>query len=241
VTKYVLITRHPAECRDFHNLLQPRGYAARPYPVLRVIDYDDPEGWRGAHALLEEAPTALWLTLSSPRAPERMVQQARERGADRLLELPMATIGDATAQAAAKAGLHAELVGPGTGFGLAKELLSSLEPEAPVIFVCGKHSRPELPETLIAAGHGVQRVEVYDMASTPVRELPPPGPDLAAVVVTSPRSARLYLEGVGGQPLPLPHWALGPTTQHAAEAMGISCRIPPHQTLRSLAEAICTT
>jgi uroporphyrinogen-III synthase len=241
VTKYVLITRHPTEAREFHALLQPHGFAARAYPVLRVTDVDDTEGWRGAHAMLEDRPRSLWVVISSPRAPERMVRQARERGADRLLTLPVATVGDATAQAAAKAGLHAELVGPGSGFGLAKELLPLLEPEVPVIFVCGEHSRPELPETLVAAGHHVQRVEVYGMEPTPVRELPALGPDLAAVVVTSPRSARLYLEGVGGRPLPLPHWALGPTTRAAAEALGIECRIPSKQTLESLAEAICTT
>jgi uroporphyrinogen-III synthase len=241
VTKYVLITRHPAECRKFHNQLQPYGFAARAYPVLRVLDVDDTEGWRGAHALLEDRPDLLWLVLSSPRAPERMVRQARERGADQLLEVSIATVGEATAQAAAEAGLHADLVGPGTGFGLARELLPQLEPEAPAIFVCGEHSRPELPETLTAAGHHVQLLTVYSMEPTPVRELPPLGPDLAAVVVTSPRSARLYLDGVGGKPLPLPHWALGPTTQRAAEGMGIQCRVPPKQSFESLAEAICTT
>jgi uroporphyrinogen-III synthase len=241
MTRYILVTRHPADCRELNSLLQPHGRAIRAYPVLRVEDVDDTEGWRNAHAMLEDRPDSLWVALSSPRAPERMVHQARERGADRLLALPIATIGESTAQAAAKAGLHAQLVGPGTGFGLAKELLGFLEPEAPVIFICGEQTRPELAETLTAGGHRVQPVIVYAMKPTPVRELPPPGPDLEAVVLTSPRSARLYLEGVGGKPLPLQHWALGPTTQEAAAAIGIECRVPPQPTFASLVEDICKT
>ena len=94
-------------------------------------------------------------------------------------------------------------------------------------------------EMLLAAGHTVVPVVVYRMRATPPRELPPLGPSLDAVVVTSPRAARLYLEGVGGLPLPCPHWALGPTTRDAARSLGIDCLIPPEPSLDSLAEELC--
>jgi uroporphyrinogen-III synthase len=148
-------------------------------------------------------------------------------------------VGDATAVAAARAKLHVELVGPGTAAGLARDLLPLLDLDAPVVFACGKDHRPELPETLGAAGHRVQPLVVYAMRPTPPRELPPPGPDLAAVLLTSPRSARLYLDSMGGHPLPLPHWALGPTTQQAAAAVGIDCRIPRIPDFESLVEELC--
>jgi uroporphyrinogen-III synthase len=109
-----------------------------------------------------------------------------------------------------------------------------------VIFACGHHRRPELPDALEAAGHRVIPVVVYRMEPTPQRELPPLGPSLDAVVLTSPRAAELYLQGVGGMALPCPHWALGPTTRDAAAALGIDCRIPQQPTMESLAEDLCT-
>jgi uroporphyrinogen-III synthase len=241
MTQYALITRHPAECGGLQKQLSPHGWGVLPYPVLRVEDVSDVEGWRDANALLEDWGDSLWVVMASPRAPERLVQQARERALDRLLSLSMAVVGDATAAAAAKAGLRVEVVGPGTGMGLARDLLTFLEPQSPVVLVCGKERRPEFAEALEAAGHQVYPLEVYRMQPTPTRELPPLGSDLGAVVLTSPRAARLYLEAVGGKPLPLPHWALGPTTQHAATALGIECRIPPKPSFKSLAEELCRT
>jgi uroporphyrinogen-III synthase len=158
-----------------------------------------------------------------------------------VLQWPVAAVGDATAEAATEASLSVQLVGPGTGAGLAKELTGVLEPGAPVVLACGKDRREELPTSLEAAGHTVHPVVVYAMNPTPPRELPPLGPNLEAVVVTSPRAARLYLDAVGGLPLPLQHWALGPTTQEAAQSMGIQCKIPENPTITSLAEELCRT
>ena len=95
------------------------------------------------------------------------------------------------------------------------------------------------PEALAEAGHPVHPVVVYSMRATPPRELPPLGPNLEAVILTSPRAARLYLDAVGGKPLPLQHWALGPTTRDAAGGLGIECAIPSEPTMYSLAEELC--
>ncbi len=241
MTKYVLITRHPADCAALQRLLAPHGWGVRPYPVLRVEDMDDAEGWREANALFEDWSDSLWLVMASPRAPERFSHQATERGLDPMLSLPIAAIGEATAAAVARAGMHVQLVGPGDAMGLAKDLMSYLDPQSPVVYVCGRDRRPELADALEAAGNRVLPLVVYQMRPTPPRELPPLGPDLAAVALTSPRSAQLYLESVGGRPLPLPHWALGPTTQYEAAGLGIVCQIPPKPTVESLAEELCRT
>jgi uroporphyrinogen-III synthase len=148
-------------------------------------------------------------------------------------------VGSGTAEAARAAGLRVEVQGPGTGSGLAAELVAAWSRPTTVIFACGRERRQELPEALTAAGHTVLAVELYRMRPTPPRELPPLGPSLEAVVLTSPRSARYYLDGVGGHPLPCQHWALGPTTQAAAAALGIDCLIPPEANLESLAEELC--
>ncbi len=236
--RFVLITRHPADCRELARLLEPHGIELRPYPVLRLEDSDDPRGWRAASAIGAGEPA--WLVLASPRAPSRFIAGCRRHDAAQLADLPAAAVGRTTARVAEEAGLRVELVGPGNGAGLAECLIDRLDEPTSIVFACGHDRRLELPRALAAAGHRVLPVEVYRMWPTPPRELPPLGPSLDAVVLTSPRSARLYLQGVGGLPLPCPHVALGPTTRDAAAAIGINCRISTEPTMESLAEELCT-
>jgi uroporphyrinogen-III synthase len=239
MTRYVLITRHPADCAELQAFLDPCGLTLRPFPVLRLEDVNDDAGWHEVltHRSDERAPR--WLVMASPRAPYRFASACRDRGAENFLELPAAVVGPGTARAAEEAGLRVELVGPGHGRGLAQELVKRLEGPTTIVFACGRDRRPELPRILSEAGHSVLPVVVYRMDRTPPRELPPLGPSLDAVVLTSPRAATFYLEGVGGHPLPCPHWALGPTTRQAAAALGIDCRIPLEPTMKSLAEELC--
>ena len=234
--RYVQITRHPAACAELQGKLTPCGITLRPYPVLRLEDVDDEVGWS---AVLTGDTAPDWVVMASPRAPGRFVGQCQARGAHRLLTVPVAVIGDGTAQAASDARLEPAIIGPGTGVGLAEQLNRRLDEPARILYACGHHRRPELPDALEAAGHTVLPVVVYRMRATPPRDLPPLGPSLEAVVVTSPRADGLYLDGVGGRPLPCRHWALGPTTRDAARSMGIDCRIPAEPTIESLAEALC--
>lgn len=240
MSRFVLVTRHPAECREFQSMLAPAGLTVRPYPVLRLLEFADEEEWERVQAAAPAGRADAWLALASPRAPMRFAAVCRTRGAEHLLRLPAAAVGEATARAAAEAGLRVELVGPGTGGGLGERMLGRLAPASVVVFVCGRDVRPELPVRLTGAGHTVLPLTVYRMEPTPPRELPPLGPSLEAVVLTSPRAAELYLRGVGGLPLPCPHWAIGPTTRDAAAALGIDCHIPREPTLASLAEELCT-
>jgi uroporphyrinogen-III synthase len=237
--KYVLITRHPADCVELQAFLDPCGLTLRPYPVLRLEDVNDDAGWQELLGRRSDEPTPTWIVMASPRAPHRFARGCRDRGAENLLELPAAVVGTGTAEATEEAGLRVELVGPGDGQGLAQELVGLLDAPTTIVFACGRHRRPELPRILGEGGHSVLPVVVYRMDPTPPRELPPLGPSLDAVVLTSPRAATFYLEGVGGRPLPCPHWALGPTTRQAAAALGIDCRIPREPTMKSLAEELC--
>jgi len=240
VKRFVLITRHPSDCVELQGLLASSDLTLRPYPVLRLEDVVDDPGWEVLSHALPEIETGGWLVLASPRAPDRFVRSCRQRGFEKLLDLPAAAVGPSTALASDNAGLRVELVGPGSGAGLGERLVEMMKPNSQVVFACGKERRLELPRILELAGHAVLPVVVYRMVPTPPRELPPLGPSLEAVVLTSPRSAALYLEGVGGRPLPCPHWALGSTTQQAAAGLGIECRIPREPTMKSLAEELCT-
>jgi uroporphyrinogen-III synthase len=236
MSRFVLITRHPADCTELQERLSPCGITLRPYPVLRLEDVIDDKGWS---AILAGDTAPDWLVMASPRAPGRFIDQCRAKNAEHLLEIPVAVIGDGTAEASSAAELKPTIVGPGTGIGLAEKLSQRLTVPTTILYACGHHRRPELPDALEAAGHTVVPLVVYRMNPTPPRELPPLGPSLDAVVVTSPRAAHLYLDGVGGRPLPCQHWALGPTTRDAARSMGIECRIPAEPTIESLAEELC--
>ena len=236
---FVLITRHPSECGDLQLLLDPCGLKLRPYPVLRLSDVHDDDAWSTVMDHLSDLEQEAWLVMASPRAPERFVAECERFGGTTLLRFPVAAVGTSTAASAQNAGLRVKLVGPGTGVGLARQLIDEIEGPATFVFACGRDRRQELPALLTEAGHEVLPVVVYRMDPTPARELPPLGPSLDGVVLTSPRAAQLYLNGVGGLPLPCRHWALGPTTRAAAAAIGIECLIPGEPTFESLAEELC--
>jgi uroporphyrinogen-III synthase len=239
VSGFVLITRHPSECGELQSLLDPCDLKLRPYPVLRLSDVHDDSGWSTVTDRLPNLEQGAWLVMASPRAPGRFVAECNRFGANTLLELPVAAVGTSTAASARSADLRVELVGPGTGAGLARQLIEENDEPTTFVFACGRDRRPELPRALTEAGHDVLPVVVYQMDPTPARELPPLGPSLGGVVLTSPRAAQLYLDGVGGLPLPCRHWALGPTTRAAAAAIGIDCSIPDEPTFESLAEELC--
>ncbi|MCW8985559.1 MAG: uroporphyrinogen-III synthase, partial [Thermoanaerobaculales bacterium] len=190
---FVLITRHPAECGELQSALDPCGLKLRPYPVLRLTDVHDDDGWDRVMNRPADLLKDAWLVMASPRAPERFAAECRRRGADSLLELPVAAVGTGTAASARSAGFRVELVGPGTGAGLAEQLVDHVNEPTTFVFACGRDRRPELPRALAEAGQRVLPVVVYRMDPTPPRELPPLGPSLEAVVLTSPRAARLYL------------------------------------------------
>lgn len=234
MSRVLLVTRTPHDCGELAGLVSGGGWTVRAYPVLRFEPVDDRRGWEAA---LAGSPDRV--LLASPRAAAPFVQQARAHGAEALLTLPVAVVGEGTAAAADAAGLTVELVGPGTGLGLAARLTERSTASVTFLFPCGRDRRPELPRELEAAGHRVLPVVVYRMRQTPPLELPPLGPRVDAVLLTSPRAARYYLEGVGGLPLPCPHWALGPTTRDAAAAMGIECLTPEQPNLTSFAEELC--
>jgi uroporphyrinogen-III synthase len=242
--RIVLITRHPEDYRALQELVRPAGIRIKAYPVLRLEPERDERGWRKVLRALGDGapgpgPAGCWLALASPRAPSHLVQEARRRSAEHLLRLPVAAVGPATAEAARAAGLEVALIGSSGGAALAVELNDRLEPGSTVVLGCGRDRRPELGHGLEAAGHRVLPLIVYRMRPTPPREIPPLGPRIDLVVLTSPRAAGLYLDSVGGLPLPCDHMALGATTRDAAAAMGIDCSIPPKPTIESLAEELC--
>ncbi len=241
MSRFILITRQGSECHELQEMLASTDLVLRPYPVLRLEDVNDVRGWKRVKKALpaDQTNDHSWILLASPRAAPRLVASIKRHSCEHLLKLPLAVVGEGTAAAANEAGLNVKTIGPGTGEGLAEQLIEKWSSPTKVLFACGHERRPDLPNALNAKGHTIIPLELYAMKPTPPRELAPLGPSLEAVILTSPRSAQYYLEGVGGHPLPCPHWALGPTTRDSAKLMGISCRIPKQPNLESLAEELC--
>lgn len=239
----VLITRAPEDCRLLQRLVADRGIVIEPYPVLRFEPVAVADQWREAvqaEAVNRRGGGPIWLVLASPRAAEPLRAQAERFGATAMLDHPVAAVGRATAEAARAADLHIGITGPGTGLQLAADMAERAPEPALCIFACGVHRRPELPNALRRQGHTVIELEVYRMVRLP--PIPPPASadPIAAVVLTSPRSTRYYIENLGGRPLDCLHIALGPTTQDAARSYGIECRIPARPDMEALAEELCT-
>ncbi len=243
MSRRILVTRSVPECRRLQALVAAAGIVIVPFPVLRFEPASDPAGWQRFENALKDAtfPADRWILLASPRAPARLAEEAHQHGLDSILTWPVAAVGTGTAQAAHSAGMTVRVTGPGTGLGLAHRLTSGKHARAGYLFACGEDHRRELPDMLVRAGARVLTLIVYRMRPALAEELPMPGPPIDGVVLTSPRSARYYLERCNGQPLDCPHWAMGPTTKRAAADLGIDCRIPERPALESLAEELCTT
>ena len=239
----VLITRAAEDCRHLQDLIGDRDLVIEPYPVLRFEPVELVEGWGRAlqaQAAASERGQKQWLLLASPRAPQPLCEQAPRHGGETILALPAVTVGRATAHAATEDGLRVELTGPGTGAGLATELTARFTEPGLFVFACGVDRRPELPDALRGAGHTVIELEVYRMVRLEPVALPVPVEEIFAVVLTSPRSTRYYVENLGGRALDCPHIALGPTTREAARTLGIQCRIPARPEMETLVEELCT-
>lgn len=243
MNRRVLITREESDCRHLQSLVADRGIVIEPFPVLRFEPVESPDQWRRAaeaERTTRRDGGGTWLVLASPRAAEPLKAQAERFGGVLVLDRPVAAVGPATADAARAAGLRVELTGPGTGAQLAAELHGLTEGRSLFLYACGMHRRPDLTDTLRRHGHTVVELEVYRMVRLPPAPPPESADPISAVVLTSPRSTRYYVENLGGRPLDCLHIALGPTTQEAARSYGIECRIPARPDMESLAEDLGT-
>ena len=232
----ILVTRSEEDCRELQALVKGAGIQVLPYPVLSFEPVRDEAGLEAVRRRLSGDG---WLLFASKRAISPFRREARDHGLEPVLRWPAATVGSGTADTARREGLRVEVVGPGTGRGLAEELLHRLKNPTTLLFACGEDHRPELPTLLTKAGHRVLKVIVYRMRPSGRDRLHLPETPIEGVVLTSPRSARYYLESLDGQALACPHWALGPTTRDAAAGLGIECRMPARPSLESLAEELC--
>jgi len=237
MSRWVLVTREQAELGELQRGL-PDGVRLVAFPVLRLSPWESPEHWEALERQLAKLSA---LAFTSRHAPGAFVAQARARGlAQKLLRLPAAAVGAATARACREAGFAVALEGDGGGAQLAQSMLQRFPRPLVVAFPCGREHREELVQELAAAGATVLPVPVYAMELTPPEELPPLPEGLpSAVVVTSPRATQAYWQATGGAFAAVPHLALGPTTAAAVAALGVAPKAVAKPTAEKLLEELC--
>ncbi len=138
-----------------------------------------------------------------------------------LAQVRVLAVAGATAEALARHGLLADVVGASGGAALAEAAVEA-GVDGPVLVLGARHGRTEFADRLLAAGRAVQRVDAYEthldeaVLNEAVAEQARAG--FAALGVGSPKIAAAWAKAGGSWP-PVTG-ALGETTAEALRALG---------------------
>ncbi|MEM9221618.1 MAG: uroporphyrinogen-III synthase [Pseudomonadota bacterium] len=180
----VLLTRPRPQAASTARALESRGYGVVEAPLIQPVALD---GWGGSEGIGAIALTS--------RSAARLLA-----GRPGLAGVPIFAVGEATAEEARAAGAQCVASADGN----VEDLLALLLRDAkqPVVHICGADHHGELVERLRSAGMDAERWIVYRMV--PATALPA-AVDADAVVLFSPRTARIYASLAAGSP-----WAMVP-------------------------------
>ncbi len=241
----VLVPRAAGQQGTLAIELQRRG--AEPVRVA-LLEFREPEDVRGLEEATANAGRYDWIVFTSANAV-RFCQPYLGSAAT-LGDARVACIGQATAAAAARAGLPVHVVPPERS--LPGELAAAMQARSPlrdasVLFPQASRAREELPRILEAAGAKVDAVEAYRTAlpEAAAREVGAALREgLEAVTLTSPSTADHFfacLEAEELAPLAreLVFACIGPSTAAALERHGVVPHaVAERQTSEALAEAL---
>lgn len=182
---------------------------------------------RLATAVREAAHDALVLT--SARAAEALARAWRPDSPDAWRHKPLYCVGEATARAAAPLGLQARLTGAGSAQALAEGIARQHAAGASLLFPCGNLRVEALADTLRARGMRVEALTVYEtreheqlrgaLQALSRAERAPVG-----MVFFSPSGceyAHRQLQTFSNRLSSLPHFAIGSSTAHKIENLGV--------------------
>jgi uroporphyrinogen-III synthase len=232
---WILATRADDELTPIAAALATKGIRVIGFPVLREEPVQGPLS--GLDAAIDEAAV---VAFTSRRAPGAMRHGAGGALWSRVVRLPAAAVGPATAAAARREGFDVGIVGEAGGASLGAALLRVLGAGDRVLHPCGREHRDELERVLAGGGVRVLPLVVYVMADAAPETLPPlPDGRPLGVFLTSPRAARAYLRASGGRFAGVPHVALGATTAAAAAEEGIAAHAPASATTEAVLEELC--
>ena len=179
----VLVTGPLRGREEWIQAAQEAGWDAHDWPLLEVAD-QDPRNW--------PAQRPDWICITSSSAIPSL-EAAAQRDPS-LKQVPLAVVGEASAERLYQAGWTPRVVPPAGGshaVGLAQALLEETEPESRILWPHGARAT-ELGQLLADAGHRVEDPTVYDVA--PVHHAGRP-PRTDAVFFASPSAVEAWLQG----------------------------------------------
>ena len=172
----VAVTRTLPEADETAARLRAVGFDAVVTPLMQVVPRPFDADLSGAQALLFTSINGLRAFAAA--SPQR--------------DLPVLTVGDATAAAARDAGFHDVRSADGNLEGLAALAQRSLAPQAgKLVHIAGTHVAGDLVAALARAGYGAERRIAFDTIA--VATLPPAlAAPCDAVMFHSARAAHIY-------------------------------------------------
>ncbi len=235
----VVVTRDEGEEGRLGRALKRLGATVLRIPTVETGPPDDPAPLRAA---LHAAGEYDWVALTSGRAVDALVRV----GAAVPPGVRVAAVGPTTARKAEDAGLPVHLVGAGGGGEeLARALLEAgVGDGVRVLFPASDRARPELSDTLRAAGARVERVVAYRTRTRAFDPRAIVGLDRADVVTfTSPSAVEGWYSAIGRDSarfLPESIWyvVIGRTTEEALAAHGPAAIVAAHASLEGVVDAV---
>ncbi|AXS42241.1 uroporphyrinogen-III synthase [Breoghania sp. L-A4] len=184
---HLLLTRPIEEARTSASKLVAIGHKVTVSPVLEVVlDPSVPIERDGVCALVVTSARAI-----------AALNQRTDRA--RLKDLPVYTVGDASAEAARDAGFASVHSASGDVEALGAFVCARIDPaEGALLYACGRDRHGALEEQLAGAGYSIRVAEVYraeaaNALSVEARDALARG-EIDGVVVYSARSARIFLD-----------------------------------------------
>jgi uroporphyrinogen-III synthase len=179
---HVLITRPREPALELAHRLAERGDTTLIEPLLTI---------EKVPGVAPDLAGVQALVLTSANAAPALSAPARQ--------LPLFAVGDATANAAERAGCGTVMSAAGCGVDLAHLIVQHCRPErGALLHLSGEHVRPGLAEGLAAAGFDLRRQVVYRAvaarALSPATVAALAGRQIGAVLLSSPRTARTFVE-----------------------------------------------
>lgn len=191
-----IVTRPQADSEALARQLAKRGHQAIISPVSRIGPRDfECIDWAGYSAVVFTSRNGV--AMAQPFPPVA-------------LTIPVFTVGDATANAARKAGFSNVVSAQGDVEDLGRRLVEDLPAgRGPVLHLCGNQAHGDLEAAIAAKGRGFERIVVYEMHLEPALSIS--ARDALAhgradgAILLSPLSARHFAElatAAGFVPLP---------------------------------------
>jgi len=213
--KKILLTRAEDDNGPWIERLISLGAEPVPFPCISIEVLELSPGWES------QLEAAAWIVFTSHRSVQLFADLL---GDGNLSSHQLAAVGPISAAACVDRFGRCDLTSEeGTGAGLARALAPKLSDGASVLLPGAAQPRPELAESIEAAGAKALALPLYVTRPSPARDERVDFSDagLNAALFASPSAVSGCL-GSAKLPLDLPAGCIGPTTSEAARAAGLT-------------------